>query len=376
VVPVYLAARAAGVVRWCAVVGVVLAMTTPWNAWLGVATVPEALTGALVASGAIAVGVRKARGWAAFGLLCAALSRYEAWPVCAVLGAVCGVGALRGLWQARGGAGGGVRATADAKPAGARGDQDELSRAWDLWGRNLACAGIATAGPLLWMAWNGHVHDGPLHFLRRVVAYRDRVAPVGGTEALVAFPRALLQGAPEIVGVAALGTIGLALDPELRRRWACPLATTGALVAFLIAGDWRGGAPTHHPERALLAAWWVLAVFGVDGVRAVARRLAWARPKREAWAAAAAAAAVMSWGWGLTRIRTIPGSGPDEARDTQVALGTELAERGVETIEVTPCRYEHFAVLAAFGAPERAVVEGRAEGTVGEKAECPRVVVR
>jgi len=41
---------------------------------------------------------------------------------------------------------------------------------------------------------------------------------------------------------------------------------------------------------------------------------------------------------------------------------------------MTPCAYEHFAVIAAFGAPERVEV---LSGTVlPEKALCPRIEER
>src|SRR5208282_5003488 len=151
-----------------------------------------------------------------------------------------------------------------------------------------------------------------------------------------------------------------------RARWRAPLVATGALLGFLVLGELLGGAPTHHPERALLAVWWVLAGFGVDGARALALRHAWARPKREAWAVALGVIAIGAIGGErVERMREFPGAGVEEDRASQVARGLALRGEGVTSVTVVPCRYEYFALVAAFGAPERVeVLEGTgAEGT-------------
>jgi hypothetical protein len=339
IAPVYLALRKAGVLRACAALGVALAMATPWNAWLAVATVPEAPTGALIACGAILLGVPDARPIAAAGLLVAALSRYEAWPVCGVFALVC-------AWSA-------TRAA------------DEHDR----W-RDACCAAIAAAGPLAWMAWNAHAHDGALHFLRRVATFRSHMAPAAGAP-MLSFPRALVTGAPEIAVVALLGGFGLG-DEGFRKRWTLPLLCVAALVLFLMIGDWQGGAPTHHPERALVGAWWILAASGVDGIVSLGRRWAWGRPKREAWGAAAATAGWMTWSLAIPRLYSLaPGMAPGDDRREQLARGESLAAQA-GSVEVTPCVYEHFALLAAYGAPEQVTVD-----TADPHGEpCPGVVVR
>jgi hypothetical protein len=337
VVPVYLALRKVGVVRWCAIASVIFAMATPWNAWLGVATVPEALTGALIACGAILMAAPDARPYAAIALLAAALSRYEAWPVCAVLAVVCMRAALR-------------------EPA---------HRGRDAW-----CGALAVAGPASWMIWNAYAHDGPLHFLRRVAAFRSAAMPLGASAS--AFPRALVTGAPEIAIVAFAGMASLA-DPAMRRRWGLPLLSVAALVAFLVCGDLQGGAPTHHAERALVGAWWVLGAFGLDGTRSLLARGVWGRPKREAWVAGAAVAAALTWTFTIpSRFGVPPGTSASEDRTRQLARGAELATRG-GWLDVTPCAYEHFALLAALGAPERARI---LPAVPGDAPDCPRVAVR
>ena len=136
----YLAMRAVGVRRVAALAATAIAMALPWNAWLGVATVPEAWSGRIVAAAVDrdGRGRRRAPGrprrcWRRRS------RRYEAWPACALMALVC-------AWQRRPG----------ARAAGAS------SRALV----------VAVAGPVAWMAWNAHAHGSPLHFVARVTTFR------------------------------------------------------------------------------------------------------------------------------------------------------------------------------------------------------------
>jgi hypothetical protein len=335
--------RRMGVARWAAVLACVLAMATPWNVWLGAAAVPEAFVGALVAAGALACSADASpgvRAWGAAALLVASLSRYEAWPACAVLAVVCARDALRGRRVA------------------------------------MLAVALAVLGPAMWMAWNFQAHGSATHFLARVSAYRRAVGaaeiPLEGK--LLGYPLALATSAPHLLALAALGAAGLA-EPAFRARWAGPLLALSALVGFLVVGDVRDGAPTHHAERALAAAFWLLAAFGADGAHAVVRRFAWARSRREMFIVGGAAAFAVTWlasvplSWG-----EYPGAGAEEVRDTQIARGVALREHGANALDVTPCAYEHFALLAAFGAPERATVETATHAPVTDV--CPAVTVR
>jgi hypothetical protein len=47
-----------------------------------------------------------------------------------------------------------------------------------------------------------------------------------------------------------------------------------------------------------------------------------------------------------------------------------LRHEGAQKLEVTPCAFEHFALIAGFGAPER--VEIKPRGSV-RPDECPAV---
>ena len=340
IAPVYFALRNLGLARATAIAAVVVATATPWSAWTADAMVPEGFAAALIAAGALSLGKGGNRTLGALALLAASLSRYEAWPVCLVFAAACARDAIGG------------------------------SRV-----RNVALAFVAVAGPLGWMAWNAHAHGSALHFVARVTAYRQSIgaADIPLQEKLLGFPRALCDGAPWIVLLAALALPALR-DRAQRQRWLVPLAATAGMLLFLVVGDVRDGAPTHHPERAIIAAWWVLAPFGVDGVRAIAARFAWARPKREMFFVGAAAAfAIVFSADTFTEWDDHPGRGASEDRAAQLARGAALRDNGASRFSVTPCAYEHFALLSAYEAPERATTHAASHRPLD--TSCPDVVV-
>ncbi len=345
VIPVYVALRSVGVARVSAMVGVAIGMATPWNAWLGAATVPEGYAGALVAAGAIALGDARARPWAALCLLVAALSRYEAWPVCAVFAVVV-------AWRI-------ARSESERRSAGS-------------W----FTAGLAVAGPLAWMAWNLHAHGSATHFLTRVAAYRQAIGAGGEplVDRVLSYPIALVTGAPDVAVMTVLGFIALYMFQAMRARWTLPLVAMLSVLLFLAYGDARDGAPTHHPERTLVAIWWVLATFGADGAGRIFSRAAFGRSAREAWGIALASGAAVAWIASLVGSwSTFPGSTAQELRGGQIARGLELKEKGVTRFTVTPCAYEHFALLAAFGAPENTKAAPATHAPLSPL--CPRVEV-
>ncbi|MDB4998336.1 MAG: hypothetical protein JWM74_5768 [Myxococcaceae bacterium] len=345
---VYVAARGAGVPRWAALSGVVLASATPWSAWCGAATVPEGFTGAFVAAALIALTTPRAiPRWAAALLVAAALSRYETWPLCLLFA----VGALRR--------------------------------------RAYFAAAIASLGPLAWMAWNQYAHGSALHFFVRVAAYRHAIgadaAPMD--DQLLLYPRALVTGALDVACVGAFAIAAFCMFRAYRTRWLPALAGVALLLVFLAYGEAKGGAPTHHPERALLTAWWVLAVAGADGLFAIAKQLAWGNSKRESAAFAVGLALTCTWALRLVgHLHDHPANNAEEDRTAQIARGLALRERAsaVDRVSVEPCAYEHFALIAAFGAPERVDIVSGAPGTTlgtgGARAPvtpaCPRVTAR
>ena len=339
----YAAMRAVDVPRAPALVGTAVAMILPWNAWLGVATVPEGWAGALVAASAIAMGSVRARPWAAAALSIASLCRYEAWPACAVLGAI-------GSWYAL------------------RGKDARHEATWSL---------VALAGPIAWMAWNAHAHGSALHFVARVSAFRHAIgaADIPLRDKLLGYPRALAEETPEAAALGIVGAAGMMASPALRARWKWAATTSGAILAFLVWGDVQDGAPTHHPARALAALWWILTGVGVDAIFVFVWRWTCERSVWRIGLSCAGAAVGVAWCAGLPlRWDASPGRSESELRDVQVARGLDMRARGVASASITPCSFEHFALLAAWGAPENAEVRKR----TGEPPTdaCPSVVER
>jgi hypothetical protein len=329
--------RSVGVARVGALVASAIAMALPYNAWLGAATVPEGWTGAVTAAALVAMTQASARPWCAAAMLAASLSRYEAWPAVGVFALYCGLQARRG-------------------PAP---------------GRDIAWALLAAAGPIAWMAWNAHAHGSALHFIARVTRFRQAVGaadmPLG--EKLLGYPRALVVNAPEAAVLGLAGVFGMGVDATLRARWGWSAAAAAAVLLFLIAGDLGDGAPTHHPARALCATWWIGVAMGID---AATTRIARIRSPWRTAAVVSAGAFAAAWAVALSwRLRAAPGESDAERRDSQIERGLSMRARGVASAEITPCAFEHFALLAAWGAPEQATVNARTGEAI--TAACPRV---
>ena len=333
----YFALRTSNVGRAPAIMTTVVAMTLPWSAWLGATNVPEGFVPPLLLVGMLTANAPtlRARLLGAAALLVAALSRYEAWPVCVVF-------FLTGL-------------AAPIAP------------------KRFAAHALPLLGPAGWMLWNLRAHGSATHFLARVAAYRDAIGAgdISDLDGLLIYPRALVAIGAEPIFLGFFGLIVLCMRRDLRQRWVPPLFACATMFAFLMYGESRGGAPTHHPERAVLAAAWVLIGVGSDAIFMVASR--W---QRATSIAAFAAIAV----WMLTlRARYVdaPGSSTEEDRVPQITRGLDLKARDARHLSVVPCAYEHFALIAAFAAPERvdvATVSPKDASTHATSASCPRVV--
>jgi hypothetical protein len=188
---VWIAARWLGAERRGALFGALLAAIFPYSAWLGAATVPEAPTAAFVVLGAASASVTGPRRLLGALALCAAcLSRYEAWPL------------------------------------------------------------LALVGPVAWIVHGVAHHGNALFFLARVAAYRRAL---GSAESplltnLFSYPLALLRCEPELVSVTAIALVGarrsgLRLSTRYRRLF----AQLGALLGFLVLGN------ADSPRRARAA---------------------------------------------------------------------------------------------------------------------------
>ena len=321
----YAGLRSMQIARIPAMAGAALAALTPWSVWLGLAPVPEGWAGACAAAALFFLAGERAKVAAVLALV-ASLSRYETWPVAAFVAVVCATRVRR----------------------------DRAS---------IIAAFVALAGVAFWIVNNALAHGDPLHFLARVAAFRraNGAATLTIAQRVAEYPLALVHDAPEIAAFAAVAAGVASRDRELRARWVLPLAGAACVLAFLIYGDLRDGAPTHHAARALVPIFGVLAGFAADAV------VTPSRPR------VAVPVAVATLAFVLFRTRAVPGASPSERRDAQIARGRELAKTAT-SLDVTPCAYEHFALIAAFGAPERVSIEARSGQPV--TADCPDVTTR
>jgi hypothetical protein len=372
---VYVAARWITEDRRAALYGAIVAAAFPWSACLGVATVPELPAAALAlfavaslvpvadadrggagaqpdasgSSGASARSTSILSGRALLGgaaLAASSLSRYEAWPVAAVFAAI-------------------------VVHHAARGTSDMRERA-----RLITAAALALAGPTAWVIWNRVAHGDALHFLERVAAYRRALGGgAGGGSALstvFAYPIALARHEPELLGSFVLLAAFTALRGASRaasraaslahslRRYARPAAIVLAQIALLSAAMVKDGAPTHHPERALLSVMLLLAIAAGDLAASLFARAPEApatstlpaepRPGRAALAACLAAwiipTALFLRPW-LRREHFA-------ARGDEVAIGRAAAAivKPGERVLVEAADYGYFAIMAAIARPE------------------------
>ena len=234
--------------------------------------------------------------------------------------------------------------------AGTAGREHSQSRA--LLG---AAALVAIAGPVAWLAHGVASHGSALFFMSRVAAYRRAL---GASEpvlsSLVAYPLALLRTEPEValVSVVALRMVA-DRAPGALRGLGRPALVLAGILAFLMVGRLLDGAPTHHAERTLLPIWTGLALLAAEALVRAARpssdssrgaELARGMPVLLAIAAASVA------------LRITTPREPFAARRAERAIGyaaRRLVPEG-DRIAIDTADYGYFAVIATFGAPERA----------------------
>lgn len=321
IVLVWLAARWLGASRRGAILGALLAAIFPYSAWLGVAAVPELPTAALTLLGVAALsrsGAERLAGGVALSLAC--LSRYEPWPIAFLFAGFS-------LYDAR------------------------ASRS-----RSLALAGVLGAlGSIVWLL-HGKLHHGhALFFVARVSEYRRAIGAgqfdVAG--ALTAFPLRVVRAEPELFTLAVVfGTASLLAGTGCLRRHFRATVAALALLVFLVAGDLRDGAPTHHAERALLFIWLWLALLSADAFDGSFDR---ARGALRA-ACIAVPGLVVAPMIAIVRPWYAARDGFID-REAELAIGRSAAEAAGarERLAVATRDFGFYAVLAGFASPGRAV---------------------
>lgn len=317
-----------------ALFGAVLAAVFPWSVRLGVATVPELLTAAFaVFALASLVGFSASqRLLGAAALFCATLSRYDVWPIAAAFAGFTLLDVFR--WD---------------KPS---------PRQRFFLG---AAIFLAILGPAIWIAWNHVARGNAFDFLDRVAAYRRAIgasddAPMAR---LFAYPLAMIRHEPEIFGALAI-LLGVgqtaSLRPQTRqalRPYLRPLAVALFQMAVLSAAMIKDGAPTHHPERALLVVLLMCALL-VGNLAAILLPRA-NRAARVVSAAAGIGVLLLS----LIIVRRWFRGEDFAVRQDEVATGSfaQTALEPGERILVDVVDYGYFAFVAALGRPEDAVLD-------------------
>jgi len=327
--------------RRASLVGSIIAAVFPWSARLGVATVPELPAAALALLAAASLSpplgaASRSEGRALVGglaLFASALCRYEAWPIAGIFAAITSYRALR---------------------PGAL-----LSARMKLF----LAALLALAAPAAWIAWNQIAHGDALHFLDRVAAYRRALGGGGDGSALKAiflYPMAFARQEPELFG-SFLIVLGFAWrlapsSPSLTpraRRYVLPSAILLAQLAALAAAMMKDGAPTHHPERALLSVMLLFAIaLGDLGLWLYTRSSPRSRRAVALWLAVF----ILPMALGLRRaIRMEDYAERGDEVAVGLAAGAALPPGEKALIEVVD--YGYFAVIAAFARPEDAVID-------------------
>ncbi len=324
-------AVALGMRRSRALAASAAAAAMPWSMQLGVATVPEVPAAICAAMGCLALASSnpRARLLGGAALLVSTLSRYDAWVVAVAFALLTTLDALRG-----------PRASRVAL---------------------LAAAALALLGPVGWTLYQWRAFGQPFRYLGLVRSYRRALGQGPPLRArLLGYPLGVVEEMREVLGALLVG--GVSTRSGTRDlAWGRPLALAALQLVVLVAGDVRDGAPTHHPERALLGPALVVVFFAAD---ALGGALAVVSPKRALGFGAAAALAYAGWvGVRLHRSLRWYDAAP---RAREVAAGAALANAvPVGTKVLLDTRdfpgggldYGYYAVLAALGRPLDATVD-------------------
>jgi hypothetical protein len=310
----FAAGRMWGLSKQRAFFAAAFASLVPAVAMLGSVTVPELPTAALGVFALVAVTAPSPPRdpdrpplYAGAAMLAATLSRYEAWPIAA---AIAGIVWLR----------------------------QKNDRPW----KRAALAALPIAGPVIWVVHNRIAHGNALSFLQRVSSYRAALGSESGSHPFT-YVVGLVGGSPAVMLALLLVIVASRRSPRREavvqglRRYRGWIGASAALLAFLLAGQLFGGAPTHHPERALLVVW-LLAVLATVDLATLVRPPIW-------FALPVALLLLLDYRsvWADRGVN----------REVEERVGEQLfalVPRG-DRVFVATTDYGYFAVMAAFGRP-------------------------
>lgn len=337
----YTAARILGLGRAPALWGTLLGALVPTAALLAAAPIPEYYSAALTVLGVCTLANRDHRLLGACCLFAACASRYESWPVALAFALMCFAQAASS------------RLSESRKAA-----QESLAPLW-------AAGSLALLFPVIWIAHGYLSHDDAFFFVTRVRDYQQALSSAQGPstfELLWLFPKTLLLAEPGISLMSLYGCTAAAIVSSMApsRSAAQYGQRQGVAMVFspwlpLLVGFFvlcisaaRGGAPTHHPERALLSVWLLAALF-------LARALAFGfSQRRHNWAlpAATCCGGLLALSLNLAGLWQRDGFAQ---RASEEKLGRWLKEHIPATTSVALLLddYGYFAVMAASGRPRR-----------------------
>lgn len=318
----YAAARASGSSPRASLAASIASTLMPVSALTAVATVPELPTATLCACALLLLRRRDRAGLfaAALCVLPATLARYESWPVAVVVAAAAWV---------------------------ERPHRSALGHAARSIYERAAITSLALCGIGAWLAWNRFAHGDALHFHARVSSFwfaSGHAHVQALADLLRGYPWTTVAGVPALTTLT-LGAVWLVHDRSVLHPWRRPLAGAAVVVVALTVMQATGGAPTHHPERALMLAWMIVWTFATDLLdRAPIVH-------RVRWISAGAAAIVIAL---LGRELIAQATHPECDRSAEVLAGSWLrAHAAHDRVLLDPVDYGYFALIAAGGSPER-----------------------
>lgn len=197
--------------------------------------------------------------------------------------------------------------------------------------------------PVIWLTHGAVNHGSATFFIARVTAYKHALG-----EAARPLSELLTEG---YLGSAFTFAPGAILAPVLLAVWLRrtdvrallrPVLALGFMLLLLTLSELRGGAPTHHAERTVVAVW----LFGALATGALFARVTAAMQRSRVIAGAVAISLLFTLSAAAARTPA-----PFVDRSAEERLGQAIPKDA--RVVIATSDYGYFAVMAAAGAPSR-----------------------